>query len=115
MGWIWTVMVSFSNEELWEEGEGEAKDNCEALDNINVWLAADEVRKYGPLTELTACANGNEVGMSANLYGGGFKHFDIEGFLKNVKNQNWHDPGNLQVFIKGEEDEKFTVLEYDDL
>ena len=115
MSWVWTVMVSFSDEELWEEGEEEARDNCEALDNINAWLEADEVKQYGPLTDLTACASGNEVGMSAYLYGGGFKHFDIEGFLEIVKNQSWHDPDNLQVFIKGEEDQNFTVLGHDDL
>ncbi len=109
MSWILTIMISFGDDEWWEADE--VRDNCESLDNVNAWLEADKIRNYGPLTALSSCA----VDMSANLYGGGFKHFDIEGFLQIVKSQNWHDPDNLQVFIKDEEDQKFTVLEYEDL
>ena len=108
-------MVSFGSEEYWTEGEDEPLESCQALDNINVWLTADEVKSYGPLTSLTACATGNKVGMSANLYGGGFNHMDIEEFGEIVKKQEWHDPASVQLFIKGEEDEKFTLLAYDDL
>jgi hypothetical protein len=108
-------MLSFGSEEYWTEGEDEPQGNCQALDNINAWLIADEVKQYGLLTDLTACATGNDVGMSANLYGGGFKRFDIEQFVEVIKKQEWHDPSNVQLLIKGEEDEKFTLLAYEDL
>lgn len=113
MGWVMTVMVSFSDEELWEDEET-YRDNCPSLDNINAWLQSSK-DEYGPLTDLVPCAKGNAVGMSANLYGGGFKHFDDEGFFEIVKSQDWNDPDNLQVFLKDEEDQKFTVYEYNDL
>jgi len=108
-------MLSFGSEEYWTEGEDEPQENCQALDNINAWLIADEVKQYGLLTDLTACATGNGVGMRANLYGGGFKRFDIEQFVGVIKKQEWHDPSNVQLFIKSEEDEKFTLLAYEDL
>jgi hypothetical protein len=115
MSWVWTVMLSFGNEEYWVDGEDEPREDCQALENINVWLKADDVRQYGPLMDLTAGATGNEVGMSANLYGGGFNHLDIEKFAAVIKDQEWHDPANVQLFIKGEEDEKFTLLPLEDL
>jgi hypothetical protein len=103
-------MVSFSDEEYWTPGEDEAQEECQALQNINAWLESDTEKMYGPLTNLTSYATGNQVGMQANLYGGGFKRFDIDDFLAIVKEQTWHDPSCVQVFIKGEEDQQFTLL-----
>ena len=108
-------MVSFSDEEYWTEDEEEAQTECQALQNINAWLKSDEVKMYGTLTSLTSEAVGNQVGMQANLYGGGFKHFDLEKFLAVVKKQEWHDPSCVQIFIKGEEDQQFTLLDLDGL
>ncbi len=48
--------------------------------------------------------------MSANLYGGGFKRMNIEKLVEVIKNQEWLDPASVQLFIKGEEEEKFTLL-----
>lgn len=44
------------------------------------------------------------IGMDANLYGGGFKHFDIDGFRAVVKRQNWKDRAKVQLWIKGGEE-----------
>ncbi len=110
MSHVWTIMLSFGNEEYWTEGEEEPQEQCQALENINAWLKADEVRKYGPLADLTIHATGNDVGMSANLYGGGFKRMNIEKLVEVIKNQEWLDPASVQLFIKGEEEEKFTLL-----
>jgi hypothetical protein len=38
MGFVWNVMLSFDNEEFWEEGEDTARETCEPLDRINAWL-----------------------------------------------------------------------------
>jgi len=115
MSYVWTIMLSFGNEEYWTEGEEEPQEQCQALENINAWLTADEARKYGPLIDLTTCATGNNVGMSANLYGGGFKRMNIEKLVEVIKNQKWHDPASVQLFIKGEEEEKFTLLTLEEL
>ena len=73
MSFIWNVMLSFDNEELWEDGEDESRETCEPLDGINAWLSpARLVSLTGPTYEDDA-----GYGMDANLYGGGFKHFDM--------------------------------------
>lgn len=78
MGWVWNVMLSFDNEELWEDGADEARETCEPLERINAWLP------HGRLVSLIAASYDYDAGygMDANLYGGGFKHLDIEGFIE---------------------------------
>jgi hypothetical protein len=114
MSWIWNVLLSFSDEEYWEDGAEEALESCPALDSINSWLQSDKMRNYGPLTSLTECATGNGTGMSANVWGGGFNHFDMEEFIAVVERQQWRDRASVQLFIQGEEDSKFTLIELDE-
>jgi len=38
MGFVWNVILSFDNEELWEDGEGEPGESCEPLERINAWI-----------------------------------------------------------------------------
>ena len=85
MGFVWNVMLSFDNDEMWEDGEEEARETCEPLDRINAWL------NHGRLVSLIKPTYDDDsgYGMDANLYGGGFKHFDIEGFIEVVQAQNW--------------------------
>ncbi|MCW3054410.1 MAG: hypothetical protein JWN14_3580, partial [Chthonomonadales bacterium] len=111
MSWIWNVMLSFGDAEFWEEDAEEALESCPALDSINSWLNADKVHNYGPLTDLTSCTFGNGTGMSANVWGGGFQHFDMEAFIGVVARQHWRDRASVQLFIQGEEESKFTVIE----
>lgn len=47
------------------------------------------------------CEKNAGYGMDANLYGGGFKHFDIESFISVVERQNWKDRDNVQLWVKG--------------
>jgi hypothetical protein len=53
-------------------------------------------------------------GMDANLYGGGFKHFDIEAFIEVVKAQDWKVRSKVQLWVKGAEEgmgtEPFTLI-----
>lgn len=111
MSWIWNVILSFGDEEFWEEDEEEALEDCKALQSINSWLEEDKVRNYGPLMDLAPCATGNGTGMSANIYGGGFKHLDMDKFLQVVARQQWRDRASVQLFIQGEEDSKFTLMQ----
>lgn len=102
-------MLTFGNEEFWEEDEEEALESCAALESINRWLLSDTVKNYGPLSDLTSCTYQHGAEMNANLWGGGFKHFDIEAFMQVVAEQPWHDRANVRLFLKGEEDEVFTI------
>jgi len=42
--------------------------------------------------------------LNANLYGGGFKNFDIEGFIEVVKAQDWKARSKVQLWVKGAEE-----------
>ncbi len=110
MGFVWNVVLSFDNEELWEDDEDEPRETCEALERINSWIPHGRlVSLIGPTYEEGA---GN--GMDVNLYGGGFKHFDIEGFIDVVKTQNWKERSKVQLWVKGAEEgmgeEPFTLI-----
>ncbi len=110
MGWVWNVLLSFSNEEFWEDGEDEARDTCEALERINQWIP------HGSLVSLTGPTYDDDAGygMDANLYGGGFKNFDIEGLIDVVKAQAWKDRAKVQLWVKGAEEgmgeDPFTLI-----
>lgn len=100
MSFVWNVMLSFDNEEFWEDGEDECRETCEPLDRINAWLSP---ARLVSLTGST-CEDDAGYGMDANLYGGGFKHFDIEGFIEVVKAQDWKSRSKVQLWIKGAEE-----------
>lgn len=100
MGFVWNVMLSFDNEELWGDDEEEPREACEPLEPINAWLSPGRlVSLIGPTYEDAA---GN--GMDANLYGGGFKDFDIDGFVEVVKAQDWKARSKVQLWVKGAEE-----------
>jgi hypothetical protein len=106
MSWIWNVVLSFSNDELGEDEDGQTQDTCESLEKINQWIPD------GKLVSLVSPTykKGAGYGMEANLYGGGYKHFDIDGFIKVVEAQKWSNRANVQLWIKGEEDESFIPI-----
>jgi hypothetical protein len=101
MGWVWNILLSFDNEELWVDGEDEPRKMCEPLQRINAWLAL-----YGRLVSLIEPTYKKHAGygMDANLYGGGFKHLDIDGFIEVVKAQDWKARSKVQLWVKGAEE-----------
>lgn len=110
MGFVWNVMLSFSYDELSEDDEGQPRDTCEPLERINQWIP------HGKLVDLAkpTYAEGAGYGMDANLFGGGFKHFDIEGFIEVVEAQDWKNRAKVQLWVKGGEEgsseESFTLI-----
>ncbi len=48
MGDVWNVILTFSSNEFWHDGENEAREICAALDALNKLLPAD-----GQLVDLT--------------------------------------------------------------
>lgn len=97
MGFVWNILISFDNEEFWRDDEDEPRKKCEALEAINAWLP------YGRLVSLIepTYRKNASYGLDANLYGGGFKHFDIEGFIEVVEAQPWKARSKVQLWIKG--------------
>ena len=110
MGWVWNVLLSCSDAEFRTDVEGDARETCEPLERINRWIP------YGKLVSLIGptYAKGVGNGMDAYLFGGGYKRFDIEGFIKVVEAQNWKDRAKVQLWVKGAEEgmgvESFTLI-----
>lgn len=100
MAFIWNIMLSFDNEERWPDGADEPTDGCEPLDRINAWIPG------GRLVSLVGATYRDHAGfgIDANLYGGGFKHFDIEEFIKVVEAQKWKERQRVQLWIRGAEE-----------
>jgi hypothetical protein len=90
-------MLSFSSDEFWEDEEEPPRDDCEPLDRINAWISDGRLVSLVEPTYEDGAGNG----LDANLYGGGFKHFDIEGFIQVVMEQKWKSPSKVQLWIKG--------------
>jgi|SRR5579872_4052627 len=111
MSFIWNVMLAFDNEEIGED-EQELGEKCEPLERINAWLSP------GRLVSLISPTYENEVGsgMDADSFGGGFKHFDIDGFIEIVKAQEWKDRSKVQLWVKGAEEgmsaEPFALVKF---
>ena len=86
------------------------QDSCEPLDRINDWIPDGRLVDLTPPTFAAGAGNG----LDAWLFGGGFKHFDIEDFIRVVEAQPWRDRRNLQLWVKGGEegagDESFTAV-----
>lgn len=110
MGFVWNVMLSFDNEELWGDDADEPRESCLPLEQINASLSG------GPLVSLVGPTYDDDAGfgMDANLYGGGFKHFDIDAFIEVVKAQDWKARSKVQLWVKGAEEglggEPFTLI-----
>jgi hypothetical protein len=101
MAFVWNILLSFDNEELWEDGEDAPRATCEPFDRINAWLS-----RSGRLVDLIGPTYEGDVGngLDANLFGGGFKHFDIDGFIEVVRAQRWKKRSKVQLWIKGAEE-----------
>lgn len=48
----------------------------------------------------------------ATLYGGAYNFLDVEQFLRTVEAQPWRARSDLQVFLKEQQDDRWTVLDY---
>jgi hypothetical protein len=106
MGWVWNILLACSSEEFAVGRDGATKETCEPLERINRWIP------HGKLVSLVGptYAKGVGSGMNAYLFGGGFKHFDIEDFVRVVEVQAWKDRANLQLWVRGDADGPFTAV-----
>jgi hypothetical protein len=54
---------------------------------------------------------GGDKFLEARVYIGAFNHFDIDRFIIHLKQIKWASPENVQIMVKGQDDEKFKILE----
>ena len=107
MSWVADVVLTFSLAEIFDEDEIHLE-NVAALDTINAWL---EGRHGAQLLEISDKAGGNQP-MQSSVYGGAFNMLKIEEFVQLVKSQPWVEPENVQLLIKDEQEERFTIYEF---
>ena len=49
--------------------------------------------------------------LEAPLYIGAFNHLDINQFINHLRTIHWEFPELVQIIAKGQEDDKFTIIE----
>jgi len=113
MSWITDVLLLAGTEEIWgiEDDEGnEIEPETNPFEEINRWLQSQGVAVG--LVDLShhAFRAGNKA-MQALVYGGAFNFLDEDGFLKVVRQQRWLSPHNVQLLMKSEMEERFTMYE----
>lgn len=106
MSWVTDVLLLFSLGEVYDN-DGEEIKEFTPLSNINAWLQENGWRT---LNNLNQYVNTGKP-MTSPVYGGAFNFLKIDEFIKIVKAQAWREPHNVQLLIKDEEDEKFTMYE----
>ena len=75
-----------------------------AVEELNVWLRA---RRLGELKEVSKAAAGTKV-MQALVFMGAFNYLDLAEFVEAVKATPWRDSEGIAVFVKQEEEWRFT-------
>jgi hypothetical protein len=100
------------------DGRDERPDlRCAAIRHVKAWCdgdhkgpderSIDQIRF--PDKDVDAVSAGTKH-MQCHVYAWGANYLDLEGFLEAVRTAPWWRPGCVQVFARGEDDERFTVF-----
>jgi hypothetical protein len=77
---------------------------------INQWLNDHGHGAFGEEINVGNIAGGDR-GFEANVYAGAFNHLNDSDFIAFVLTRQWHRPENVQLFVKRQEESKFTLYE----
>jgi hypothetical protein len=82
----------------------------ELVREINQWL---DKHDHGPFGEEITAGNvaGGDKGFEANVYVGAFNYLVLSEFVDFVLTRPWQSPESVQLFVKCQEEDKFTVYE----
>lgn len=106
MSWVTDIILIFNHfEDCVEHDDG--RDTHPLVDQINDWLSA---RDKGTLACLDCHAGGRHP-MTANVYGGAFNGFDVEGFLAMLRSLPWREPQHVQVLTQDEGEYELSLFE----
>jgi len=113
MSYVTNVMLSLSNCENYTCYPGPPKGLLKnlkrefaLLNEINKWL--DE-HNHGPFDEEIDA--GGEKGFEASVFAAAFNYLDTEKFINYLKSLPWEDRESVQIFVKEQEENKFTLYE----
>jgi len=103
MSLVTNVVLSFS---IGEEQKNE--DTFILVGAINDWLVSQHGQRFGVDADRVA---GGSKHLETPLYIAAFNYLFIEDFLRFVFSLPWEEPENVQVFIQGQDEDRFTVYD----
>jgi hypothetical protein len=116
MSWVCNVLVLYSLGEEWidtDDDDVEYIGTSPCLLEINRWLGE---RGWVELLDLGEVGHGiQRHAFEVRIWGAAFNFLDIDAFLLCVKEQAWREPENVQVMIKDQEDERFTLYSFSEI
>jgi len=105
MSLVTNIVFSFSIGEHSREIDGEYY--YFLMDDINKWLSERNYGKFG--VDADKISGGTKC-LETPLFVAAFNYFDIEDFLEFLSSLQWKEPENVQVFVKGQEENIFTLF-----
>lgn len=87
--------------------ERDEDDALPAVDRLNEYLLS---RKIGKLERVDGSAGGRKVFQAVVLLGA-FNHLNLEDLIRAIAVQEWVERDDVQLFVKGEHDDTFTIRE----
>ncbi len=57
-----------------------------------------------------SAASAGSKHMECNVYMAGFNHLDLAAFIAAVESVGWEHPGSVQLFVLGDNDDRFTEI-----
>lgn len=105
MSVVSNIILSFSIMEDFREEDD--KDVIILMDDVNDWLTERGKGTFGG--DVNDVLGGTKH-LETPVYVAAFNHFDIEAFIAFIKTLPWREPENVQLFVKGQEENKFALI-----
>ncbi|MBD2038883.1 hypothetical protein H6F76_28440 [Leptolyngbya sp. FACHB-321] len=113
MSWVTDVLLIFSLGEVWADymepieadENGESVEEPLPLRTINAWLIKNNQQSLNRWDEYVNTGKP----MQSRIYGGAYNFLKISEFVEVVKAQPWQEPQNMQLLIKDDPEDRFTL------
>jgi hypothetical protein len=89
--------------------DGRRDRRYKGVESLNEWLNSGG-RDHGRLFFMNPHAGGTQT-FSGAVFMGAFNYLDLDAFAEQIKTFPWDEPGQVQLFVREDEDE--TFWEYD--
>jgi hypothetical protein len=106
MSWVTDVPLCIALDERLDD-DFQIQNTCGPIEALNGWL---EEQDLGALDELSTHVVSGGKAMQSFVYGGAFNHMDLPAFREAVFSQPWVAPKRVQLLMKDEEEEVFSLF-----
>lgn len=107
MSYVTNVLLSFSITEDYDT-DATGEDIYHVMMTINAWLTDHGYGAFGQNADHVA---GGHKHLEMPLYVAGFNYFVLSDFLTMLRALPWREPDAVQVFVKEQDESKFTMVE----